>query len=156
MPFFRASGGAGGAGGAGVVDCLADINEQLEGLGENEYLVYRSNTSGDTNWTKYTLTSSQTTIDIPEVSSQASYVLVIVDFSKITFNSVKFGSDASASYGPTIYGVVFHKADGYYVRKTAVGHNNLSQVASHCTIGIYTGYRTSTSQGHRMYFTGVN
>lgn len=153
MPFFRASGGAGGA---GVVDCLADINEQLEGLGENEYLVYISNTSGDTNWTKYTLTDSQTTINIPEVSSQASYVLVIVDFSKITFNSVKFSSDANINYGPTIYGVVFHKADGYYTRKTSVGYSNLSQVASHCTIGIYTGYRTSQSQGRRMYFTGAN
>lgn len=148
MPFFRASGGADGG---GVVDCLADINEQLEGLGENEYLVYTSNGSSTNSWEKHTLTSSQTTITIPEPSASASYVLAIVDFSKITFNSVKFSSDANINYGPNIFGVAYVKNGG-----TRIGYINISMTTSNYTIGIFTGYRTSSSQGRRMYFTGVN
>lgn len=150
MPFFRASGGAGGA---GVVDCLADINEQLEGLGENEYLVYTSNGSSTNSWAKHTLTSTKATINIPSPAASSSYVLVIVDFSKITFNSVKFGSDGNVNYGPNIFGIVYLKSGS-----TSVGYNNLSSTASNCKIGIYSGFRNSSSSGagYRMYFTGVN
>ena len=88
MPFYRCNLSGGGG---GVADCLADINEQLEGLGENEYLLAIRDNPTMYAPIKKTLTSNGETINV------LTGGILVFDMSKITFNTIGYCLPATMS-----------------------------------------------------------
>ena len=77
MPFYRCNLSGGGG---GVADCLADLNEQIKGLGEDEVLYKTSASNG---WKKKKLTrATALTIELPSGDNRRS--ILFIDFSKMT------------------------------------------------------------------------
>lgn len=88
MPFFRASGGAGGG---GVAECLANLNERIETLGQDEFLFFGKANPDQYEGEKKTISGTYTSMGVNADTGG----LVIIDCSKLTYSHIQLSPTSS-------------------------------------------------------------